>query len=266
MNSGLEGRRILITGASGGIGAATARAFADAGARPALHYGRNRAAAEALAEEIGGAAPVLGADLRDEAAVDAAFGEAIRALGGLDALVVNAGIWPPEDVPLQRMSLARWRRTLDVDLTGAFLCCRAFLRHLAAAPRDEASIVLVGSTAAVFGEAGHADYAAAKAGLTYGLLRSLKNEIVALAPRGRVNAVCPGWTDTPMAAGQTDDPAALARVTATMPLKKIARPEDVAASIVFLSAPGWTGHVSGQVLTVAGGMEGRWLRGESPPV
>jgi 3-oxoacyl-[acyl-carrier protein] reductase len=157
------------------------------------------------------------------------------------------------------MTLAQWRETLEADLTSAFLTCRAFLRHLADVPRETASIVLVGSTAALFGEADHADYAAAKAGMVYGLTRSLKNEIVRLAPRGRVNCVCPGWTDTPMAAGHADDPEVVRRVTSTMALRKIAQPEDVARAVVFLTSDVSAGHISGAIIPVAGGMEGRLL-------
>jgi len=122
--------------------------------------------------------------------------------------------------------------------------------------------VLVASTAALFGEAEHADYAAAKAAMAYGLTRSLKNEIVRLAPRGRVNCVCPGWTRTPMAAYGLADAAALARVQATMALRKIAEPEDVAGLIVFLTAERLAGHISGAIVPVAGGMEGRLLHPE----
>ena len=133
------------------------------------------------------------------------------------------------------------------------------MRHLQQVPRESASIVLVGSTAALFGEEGHADYSAAKAGLTYGLNATLKNEIVRLAPRGRVNCVCPGWTDTPMAAAYTGDLQSVKRATATMSLRRIAQPEDVAAAIVFLASDNLAGHISGAVLPVAGGMEGRLL-------
>jgi 3-oxoacyl-[acyl-carrier protein] reductase len=117
------------------------------------------------------------------------------------------------------------------------------------------SLVLVGSTAGTFGEAGHADYASAKAGLV-GLLLSLKNEVVRVAPLARVNAVFPGWTESPMTRGLTD-PDQVDRISRTMALRKVARPEDVARQVVVLASDELSGHVTGQVITVAGGMEGR---------
>ena len=120
------------------------------------------------------------------------------------------------------------------------------------------AIVLVGSTAGIFGEAGHADYAAAKAGLLYGLARSLKNEICQVAPRGRVNVVAPGWTLTPLS-GLSADPERMQRVLQTIPLRKVGRVHDVAMAIVYLASSSLSGHVSGQILTVSGGMEGRVL-------
>lgn len=258
MDSGLAGKRFLVTGASGGIGASVARAFADEGAVPVLHYHSNRARAEELAAGLGGPSQVVGADLRDEAEVDAMFADAVDP-GPLEGIVVNAGIWIEDDAPVHRMTLAQWNRTIETDLTSAFLTCRGFLRHLEAAPRDHASIVLVGSTAALVGEAGHADYASAKAAMAYGLTASLKNEIVRLASGGRVNCVCPGWVRTEMAEGALQQEGLLERVTATMPLKKIAEPEDVARAVVYLSSPVLAGHVTGSILPVAGGMEGRLL-------
>jgi len=260
MDTGLADSTVLITGASGGIGLACARAFAAEGARLALHYHRRREALDEIAPGLGAPCVLVGADLIEESQVDAMMDEVLRAFPRLDAIVVNHGIWNPISAPLHEMTLDQWHRTLDTDLTSAFLVCRAYLRHLAEVPREAASVVLVGSTAALFGEADHADYSAAKAGLSYGLTRSLKNEIVRLAPRGRVNCVCPGWTDTPMAAGFADDPAHLARATATMPLAKIATPDDVAAAIVFATSDRLAGHVSGAIVPVAGGMEGRRLR------
>jgi 3-oxoacyl-[acyl-carrier protein] reductase len=131
---------------------------------------------------------------------------------------------------------------------------RGFLREVER--NGQGSLVLVGSTAGVFGEAGHTDYAAAKSAILGGLLLSLKNEIVRIAPLGRVNAVAPGWTESPMTRGLVDDDR-VHEVTRTMALRKVAQPEDVAAQIVALASDEISGHVSGQVVVVAGGMEGR---------
>jgi 3-oxoacyl-[acyl-carrier protein] reductase len=146
-----------------------------------------------------------------------------------------------------------------VNLTSVFLCMREFFRGIVRHQIADPAGVLVGSTAGVFGEAGHADYAAAKAGLIYGLARSLKNEIGRLAPRGRVNVVCPGWVLTPQKQRTAIDPATLQRVAQTIPLRKIGRPHDVAMAVVYLASSHLSGHVSGQILTVSGGMEGRVL-------
>ncbi len=265
MNSELNEQVVLITGASGGIGQSLARSFAAEGARLVLHGRTQTARLEALRRELTVPSVALLADLRDERQVERLFADALRTFPRLDAVVVNAGIWHNESVPLHEMTLAQWQETLAADLTSAFLTCRAFLRHLASVPRDAAAIVLIASTAALFGEADHADYAAAKAGLAYGLTRSLKNEIVRLAPRGRVNCVCPGWTMTPMAAGYADNAAVLKRVQATIALNKIATPEDVAAATVFLASDRLAGHISGAIVPVSGGMEGRLLHGQLGP-
>ena len=251
MDTGLQGRRVLVTGASGGIGSACARAFAIEGAGVVVHYHRGRERAEVLADELGGAS-VVGADLTNEAEVDRLF----AAAGPLDVCAAVAGVWPQEDVPVWELPLARWEATLRANLTATFLTARGFLRGLAA--RGSGSLVLVGSTAGTFGEAGHADYAAAKSAVVQGLLLSLKNEVVRVAPRARVNAVCPGWTYSPMTRGEVDDEV-LDRVTATMALRKIAEPEDVARQVVVLASDELSGHVTGQVVVVAGGMEGRLL-------
>ena len=169
-----------------------------------------------------------------------------------------AGAWPEEDVPLWELPLERWEATLRANLTLTFFTARGFLREVERA--GHGSLVLIGSTAGVFGEAGHADYAAAKSAIVHGLLLSLKNEIVRVAPRGRVNAVCPGWTVSPMTRSTLDDdPSVLERATRTMALRKAAEPEDVARQVVALASDEISGHVTGQVVLVAGGMEGRLL-------
>jgi 3-oxoacyl-[acyl-carrier protein] reductase len=199
------------------------------------------------------------ADLTSEGGVQQLFAEAERQVGPVEVLIANAGYWPPQDVPLQDMTLEQWNRTLAVDLTSVFLCMREFFRGIHQHGIVDPSAVLIGSTAAIFGEAGHADYAAAKAGLSYGLARTLKNEIARLTPRGRVNVVCPGWTLTPMADKFAADPERVRRALQTIPLRKVGRPEDVAASVVFLASSKLAGHLSGQILQVSGGMEGRVL-------
>lgn len=254
MDLGLAGKAVLVTGGAGGIGSAVVRAFAAEGARVAVHFNRSRQAAENLAAEVGGVE--LEADLRDEAAADRLIPSCVENLGTLDVVVANAGVWPKDDVPVAELSLERWRATLDANLTATFLTARAWARHVATTGKG--SLVMVSSTAGVFGEAGHADYAAAKSAIAGGLLLSLKNEITRTAPLARANAVAPGWTVTPMTAGRLD-PDDVARVTATMPLKKVARSEDIAAAVLFLSSDVAAGHITGQVLTVAGGMEGRLL-------
>jgi 3-oxoacyl-[acyl-carrier protein] reductase len=244
---------VLVTGASGGIGAACARAFAAEGARVVVHYHRGEERGRAVAAELGDA-PVAQADLTREEDVDRLFAEAREALGAIDVCAAVAGVWPRADEPVWELSLERWHDTIAQNLTATFLTARGFLREVARTGRG--SLVLVGSTAGVFGEAGHADYAAAKAALQGGLLLSLKNEITRIAPLGRVNAVAPGWTVSPMTRGLVDDET-VARISRTMALRKVAQPEDVAAQVVALASDRVSGHVSGQLVVVAGGMEGR---------
>jgi len=262
MDTGLKDACVLITGASGGIGQATARLFAEQGAKLVLHYHRHEEPARRLQSELGARALAVPADLRDEQQVEHLFAESLRHFQRIDVVVANAGIFRSQSIPLHALTLEQWRETLEADLTSVFLTCRAFLHHLSRDPRESAALILVGSTAAIFGEEGHADYAAAKAALAYGLTLSLKNEIVRLAPRGRVNCVCPGWTRTPRVERALSDPGALRRVQATMALRKIATPQDVAAAIVFLASERLAGHLSGTILPVAGGMEGRLLHAE----
>ncbi len=253
MDTGLAGKGVLITGGAGGIGSALVRAFAAEGAHVGIHYRTSGARAEKLANEIGGI--TFGADLTVETEVDRLVPAAVDGLGTLDVLVANAGKWPSEDEPVWDLSLERWRATIAANLEATFLSCRAFLRHVART--GEGNIVIVSSTAGLFGEAGHADYAAAKSALAGGFLKSLKNEIVRIAPRGRVNVVCPGWTRTEMTREALSDRTLETRVTRTMALRKLGQAEDVAQVVVALASDVVSGHVTGEVITVAGGMEGR---------
>jgi 3-oxoacyl-[acyl-carrier protein] reductase len=249
VETGLREKRVLVTGGSGGIGAACVRAFAAEGARVAVHYHRGRDRAQAA----GGEAVVAG-DLTDERQVEQVFADVRNALGGLDVCAAVAGAWPSQDVPVWDLPLERWKETLRVNLTATFLTARAFLREVERS--GHGVLVLVASTAGLIGEAGHADYAAAKSAIAGGFLLSLKNEVTRIAPRGRVNVVAPGWTESPMTRGHVD-PERVRLLSRTMALGKVAQPDDVARQVVVLASDEISGHVTGQVVTVAGGMEGR---------
>jgi 3-oxoacyl-[acyl-carrier protein] reductase len=255
MDTGLKGTRVLVTGGAGGIGAAIVRAFAAEGAAVAVHYNSSREQAETLADEVGGVA--LSADLTNELEADSLIPAVVESLGGLDICVANAGAYPADPRPLWEIPFERWRRVLDENLTSMFLTARGFLRHVGRT--GSGNLVLVGSTAGSFGEAGHSDYSAAKGAVMTGLLASLKNEVAALGAAVRVNAVAPGWTATPKRVEEGIDPAHVERAVSTMALKKLATPDDVAAQVVVLASDRLSGHVTGEVVTVAGGMEGRLL-------
>jgi 3-oxoacyl-[acyl-carrier protein] reductase len=244
---GLAGRRALVTGGSRGIGSATAIMLARAGARVGIGYrSRQEEALEVVRriEDGGGEAWALAGDLTREEDVQALFQRAAEAFGGVDIVVGNHGIWPPEDVPLAEMSTEQWRRTLAVNLDSLFLVCREASRRLA----DDGRLVLVSSTAAQRGEAFHGDYAASK-GAVVSLVKGL---CVELAPRGiTVNSVAPGWVETEMTEGVLEGDVrrqALGRI----PLGRIATAEDIAGPIVFLCS-GPARHITGEILNVNGG-------------
>ena len=248
METGLQGKRVLVTGASGGIGSACARAFAAEGCELVLHYHRGQERIDALHTEIGGTAVQADLTSPDEA------GHLFAAAGPLDVCAAVAGVWPRPDQPVWELPVERWEETVRANLTATFLTARGFLRGVAES--GHGSLVMIASTAGLFGEAGHADYAAAKSAVAYGLMLSLKNEVVRVAPRARVNVVAPGWTYSPMTRGAIDDEL-VRRITRTMPLRKVAVAEDVARQVVVLASDELSGHVTGQIVTVAGGMEGR---------
>lgn len=244
---GLRGRRAIITGGSRGVGAATSLLLARCGASVVVGYRSRDAEASRVVEEaraLGVEALSVRGDLAREEDARALFSTARDALGGVDLFVGNAGIWPPDDVPLDRMSTTQWRRTIEANLDSIFYTTREAARHLS----DGGSIVLVSSTAGQRGEAFHADYAATKGAL----LSLVKGLCVELAPRWiRVNAVAPGWIDTEMVAGALEGDAG-ARAAASIPLGRIASAGDVAGPIVFLCSE-LARHVTGEILNVNGG-------------
>ncbi|KAF8509112.1 NAD dependent epimerase/dehydratase [Hysterangium stoloniferum] len=260
MDLHLKGVHVLVTGASGGIGVETVKLFLEQGAFVTAQYNTT---VDTLVP-IGDAYPSLRltqADVTSEHDVNKLFAQ-IDPHNPVQILVLNHGLWPTADVPMADMTLAQWDKTISTNLTSNFLLTRGFLTGLKSASRlqkDAASVILIGSTAGKYGEANHADYASAKSAVMYGFTLSLKNEIVKIAPKARVNCVAPGWVKTPMAEEALKDRAVVYRSIATTPLKKFASARDIANQIVILASPSVSGHVSGQVVMVEGGMEGRLL-------
>ena len=257
----LNGKTAFITGASGGIGRALARAFADEGCNLVLHANSNLAWLEDFIgkQDWRDRALAVQADVSDPEGVQRAMDEGLKRFGRVDVCVANAGRWPPEDYLLSEMPVERFRQTIAVNLLGAAWTARAFMGQLRA--RDDghgASLTFIGSTAGRFGEAMHSDYSTSKAGM-YGLVRSLKNEVAKLDPFARVNMVEPGWTVTEMAREALDQPGKITGIAKTAALRQLARADDIARAVVMLSSPGASRHITGEVITVAGGMEGRTL-------
>lgn len=247
----LSGKRAFVTGGGRGIGRATVMMLAQAGCAVALGYRSRKADAEKTrrAVEDGGGrarAATIAGDLGDPGAAKHAVEEAARALGGLDLLIVNHGIWPPDDVPVARMSDAQWAGTLRANVDSALYVCRAAIPLLP----DGGKIVLVSSTAGQRGEAFHADYAATKGAI----IAFTKSLAVELAPRVTVNCVAPGWVDTEMCAKPYAREGGKGKgdIEQAIPLGRVASAEDVAGPIVFLCSD-LARHITGAVLSVNGG-------------
>lgn len=245
----LDGQVALITGGSRGIGAAAVRMFAAAGALVAFNYQRARQEAESLVQECGEEhALAIQADLGGTAGAESLVRAAVGRFGRLNALIVNHGIWPSNDVPIDQMSDAQWCTTVAINLDSCF----ALIKHAVAQMKQQAqggSIVLVSSTAGQRGEAGHCDYAATK-GALISMTKGLSTE---LAPFGiRVNCVAPGWVATDMTTGTLSDPDSRKRVFGTIPLGRVGKPEEIAAPILFLCTR-HAGFITGEIFNVNGG-------------
>jgi 3-oxoacyl-[acyl-carrier protein] reductase len=243
----LRGARALVTGGSRGIGAATARLLARAGAQVVVGYRSRMSDATRVVDELrshGARAEAFGADISTREGAESLVAETLRVFGGLDLFVGNAGIWPAEEVALTDMDDERWMRTIRENVDSIFFTTRA----VAGAMADHGRIVLVSSTAGQRGEAMHADYAATK-GAVISFTKSLAVE---LAPRDiTVNAVAPGWVDTEMVAAPMAAEGRQ-RIAAAIPLRRIASAEDIAGPILFLCSP-LARHITGEILNVNGG-------------
>jgi len=248
----LSGKRAFVTGGGRGIGRATALLLARAGCRVAVGYRRRREDAEETVRAVEGGqgrsrAVAIAGDLGDPAVATRAVDAAARALGGLELLIVNHGVWPPDDVPVATLSDAQWDATRRANLDAVLYVCRAAIPRLP----DGGKIVLVSSTAGQRGEPFHADYAATK-GAVIAFTKSLAVE---LAPRHiNVNCVAPGWVDTEMAEQPYAREAGSGKreIERTIPLGRVASPDDIAGPIVFLCSE-LARHITGEILNVNGG-------------
>lgn len=242
----LQGRVALVTGAAGGIGSATVRALAEAGAR-VVALDVDGAGLEPLVEEVcagGGEAVARTADVTDAEAVGRAVEEAVRRWGRIDVLVNNAGI--VRDARLENVSDQDWQKTLDVNLRGAMVCARAVVPHMRATGFGR--ILSATSVVARMGNYGQTAYAAAKAGII-GMTRAWARE---LGPHGiTANAVAPGFIDTPMLRSVPEK--VLARFVERLPARRLGRAEEVAAVYAFLASD-LAAFVNGAVVGVDGGM------------
>lgn len=261
MELNLKNKVFLLTGGTGGIGETILENLYSEGAKIIVQYHKNEEKAQLLEIKYSSPERVLfiQADLNIENDITELFLRAKNKFGRIDGLIANAGIWPSQFTLTSEMSLIQWNKTIGTNLTGIFICVREFFKNLKHFRGENATIVMIGSTAGKFGEAGHADYAATKSAIMYGLTNTWKNEIIHFAPLGRVNTVSPGWVLTPMAEKELEDKKTLKKVFQTIPLKKVASPKDVANMVVYLLSDSVAGHITGESIFVHGGMEGRVL-------
>jgi 3-oxoacyl-[acyl-carrier protein] reductase len=249
----LSSKVALITGGSRGIGAATVRLFTAAGAKVVFSYQKAHEQAEALAKECGKAnCYAVASNLNDAESARLLVAESVKHFGRLDILVANHGVWPAEDVPIDKMSNEQWRNTLSINLDAVFGVVKYTVAQMKAQPRTGTAaghIVLISSTSGQRGEAFHCDYSASK-GAIISMTKSLAEE---LASAGiYVNSVAPGWVDTDMSRPALDDPRSGEEIRREIPLGRVGKPEEIAAPVLFLCTE-YASFITGEVFNVNGG-------------
>ncbi len=257
----LQGQTAIVTGASSGIGKGIATALCAAGANVVVNYIGSEDVAIGTIDEIThcgcenrGKAVAIRGDVSDEAQVEAVFARAIEEFGTVDIVVNNAGL--QQDAPIEQMTLAQWRKVIDVNLTGQFLCSRAAVREFKRrGVRPQVScaagkIICISSVHEVIPWAGHVNYAASKGGVML-MMKSIAQEV---APwRIRVNSICPGAIRTPINRSAWDTPQAYESLLKLIPYKRIGEPDDIARLAVWLSSDE-ADYITGASLFVDGGM------------
>jgi 3-oxoacyl-[acyl-carrier protein] reductase len=248
----LEGKVALITGGSRGIGAACVRMFVQAGARVVFNYQKAKSAADQLVRECGhDKCAAVQCDLTGTESGHRLVASAVERFGRLDILVANHGVWPADDVPIEKMPDEQWRTTLAVNLDGVFGLIKHSVAQMKKQERSGTAghIVLVSSTSGQRGEAYHCDYSATK-GALISMTKSLSSELI--GDGIYVNCVAPGWVDTDMSQPALTDPKTRDAIFATIPLGRVGTPDEIAAPILFLCT-GHAGFISGEVFNVNGG-------------
>lgn len=245
----LTDRVAVVTGGSRGIGAATVRLFAQAGARVVFNYRKDRKAASEVVRACGKDTRVLSvrADVSKMADAKRLIDTSVREFGRVDILVANAGIWPPEPTPIEKMTEIEWDEMMAINLKGVYSVIHCAVPQMIR--QKSGRIIAVSSTAGQRGEAFHANYAASKGGVI-SLVKGLSTE---LAPhRILVNCVAPGWVDTDMAAPVTRNRREYRAALRPIPLGRFARPEEIAMPILFLASE-MASYITGEILNVNGG-------------
>jgi 3-oxoacyl-[acyl-carrier protein] reductase len=253
MHLSLSGKVALITGGSRGIGAAVVRTFAAAGAKLLFNYEKSKTQADQLVKELGpDNCAAVACNLSGTDTAQQLVASTVERFGRLDMLVANHGVWPAEDVSIDQMRDSQWHNTVAINLDSVFALIKHSVAQMKKQEKSRAAaghIVLVSSTAGQRGEAFHCDYAATK-GALISMVKGLSAE---LARDGiYVNCVAPGWVDTDMSASALNDPKSRAAILATIPLGRVAKPEEIAAPILFLCTPE-AGFITGEVVNVNGG-------------
>jgi 3-oxoacyl-[acyl-carrier protein] reductase len=249
----LSNKVALITGGSRGIGAATVRLFAAAGAKVVFNYQKAKVQAEALVKECGPAnCHAVASNLNDADSARALVAETVKHFGRLDILVANHGVWPAQDIPIDQMTNEQWRSTLAINLDSVFGLVKYSVAQMKAQPKTGPAtghIVLISSTSGQRGEAFHVDYSSSK-GALISMTKTLSSE---LATAGiYVNSVAPGWVDTDLSRPALDDPKSGEEIRREIPMGRVGTPEEIAGPILFLCTE-YASFITGEIFNVNGG-------------